>query len=361
MPPRYLNPLNMCKGTRLLIKYLRNNIIEAIILVGPTAGQLEHIPRIPMIPTDMTIRFKRLQFPVKVSFALTINKSQGPTLKFVGIDLSKGVECGFTGALRVGWAVSYVSTDECNQRSICTRGGILLEVYVTAILSKRSYKCKTCAAVAPAGSATGTTHACGGCLPDYYTWVGVLLDLGEHALAQTLDDIEYSVLAVVLLSTATLALEYRPTSAAHLTWLSSSYISPGLVGFSRHFDHPLATNHPSRKATPLGCDRALRVPRCGITSPAPRGIFQPLSYSLPSSASITLFRVISHPPFLAFLVAGGYFSKDPPMAPEDIKMVRNRTIGACWIGQSRNKKWPARFPALSPMDFYLWGTLEQQV
>ncbi|GBP70110.1 hypothetical protein EVAR_50932_1 [Eumeta japonica] len=69
----------MCNETRLLIKELKGNLIVATIITSPAAGQLAHIPRIPMIPTDLPIPFKRLQFPVKTSFALTINKSEGQT------------------------------------------------------------------------------------------------------------------------------------------------------------------------------------------------------------------------------------------------------------------------------------------
>ncbi|KAJ8883147.1 hypothetical protein PR048_014987 [Dryococelus australis] len=57
------------------------NIIEAIVLSGPAVGQLAHIPRIPMIPTDLLIRFKRLQFPVKrldCSPPTKANRVQGP-------------------------------------------------------------------------------------------------------------------------------------------------------------------------------------------------------------------------------------------------------------------------------------------
>jgi ATP-dependent DNA helicase PIF1 len=50
-----------------------------------------------MIPSDLPFSFKRLQFPVKVSFAITINKAQGQTFKYVGIDLR--TECFSHGQL----------------------------------------------------------------------------------------------------------------------------------------------------------------------------------------------------------------------------------------------------------------------
>ena len=72
---------------RLQVTDLRNNAIEATILTAPTAGELAFIPRIPLIPSDLTIEFKRVQFPIRVSFAVTINKSQVQTLTRVGVDL----------------------------------------------------------------------------------------------------------------------------------------------------------------------------------------------------------------------------------------------------------------------------------
>jgi ATP-dependent exoDNAse (exonuclease V) alpha subunit len=47
----------------------------------------------PMSPTDSDLPFKlkRLQFPVLLAFAMTIDKSQGQTLKKVGIYLPKPV------------------------------------------------------------------------------------------------------------------------------------------------------------------------------------------------------------------------------------------------------------------------------
>ena len=48
------------------------------------------IPRISLIPTstsETSFRFKRLQFPVRLAFALSINKSQGQSVHHVGLYL----------------------------------------------------------------------------------------------------------------------------------------------------------------------------------------------------------------------------------------------------------------------------------
>jgi hypothetical protein len=39
------------------------------------------LPRIPMILTDISFEFKRLQYPVRLAFAVTINKAQGHRYK----------------------------------------------------------------------------------------------------------------------------------------------------------------------------------------------------------------------------------------------------------------------------------------
>lgn len=43
------------------------------------------IPRIPMTPKDLTFAFKRLQFPVRLAFAMSLNKSQGQSFQVCGI------------------------------------------------------------------------------------------------------------------------------------------------------------------------------------------------------------------------------------------------------------------------------------
>ncbi|GFX55629.1 uncharacterized protein TNCV_269171 [Trichonephila clavipes] len=59
----------------------------ATILTGEAKGDNVLIPRIPIIPNNLPFNFKRLQFPLKVAFSITINKSQGQTLKVAGIHL----------------------------------------------------------------------------------------------------------------------------------------------------------------------------------------------------------------------------------------------------------------------------------
>ncbi|XP_075213666.1 uncharacterized protein LOC142319878 [Lycorma delicatula] len=72
---RNLNPPRLCNSTRLQIKTMRNYVIEASILTAPVAGEFALIPPIPISPTDLTFQFKKLQFPVKLSFVITINKA----------------------------------------------------------------------------------------------------------------------------------------------------------------------------------------------------------------------------------------------------------------------------------------------
>ncbi|GBM00071.1 hypothetical protein AVEN_214136-1 [Araneus ventricosus] len=65
------------------------NIIEAIIMTGHAADQNVFIPRIPIIPSDFPFQCKRHQFPVRLSFTMSINKAQGHSLKIVRLDLLK--------------------------------------------------------------------------------------------------------------------------------------------------------------------------------------------------------------------------------------------------------------------------------
>jgi ATP-dependent DNA helicase PIF1 len=83
---RNIDPPKLCNGTRLCQEGA-GYVIEATILPGNGEGETSFIPLIPLIPTDMPFKFKRLQFPVRVAFAITINKSQGQSIKYCGVDL----------------------------------------------------------------------------------------------------------------------------------------------------------------------------------------------------------------------------------------------------------------------------------
>ncbi|GFX21390.1 ATP-dependent DNA helicase [Trichonephila clavipes] len=86
---RNLNAPLLCNGTRLRITKLGQNILGATILTGVGKGKSVIIPRIPTIPSDLPFQFKKVQFPVKLSFAVTINKAEGQTLKVAGVHLEK--------------------------------------------------------------------------------------------------------------------------------------------------------------------------------------------------------------------------------------------------------------------------------
>ncbi|XP_077201143.1 uncharacterized protein LOC143841157 [Paroedura picta] len=83
----------LCNGTRLIITDLRPNILLARIATGSASGDTVFIPRITLAPKDPDLPFTlcRLQFPVKLAFAMTINKSQGQTLRKVGLHLEEPV------------------------------------------------------------------------------------------------------------------------------------------------------------------------------------------------------------------------------------------------------------------------------
>ncbi|XP_055917338.1 uncharacterized protein LOC129949727 [Eupeodes corollae] len=84
---RNLDAPRLCNGTQLRIVKLGQNILGATILTGVGKGNSVIIPRIPIIPTDLPFQFKRVQFPVKLSFAVTMNKAQGQTLQVAGVHL----------------------------------------------------------------------------------------------------------------------------------------------------------------------------------------------------------------------------------------------------------------------------------
>ncbi|KAL1299164.1 hypothetical protein AAHE18_18G089100 [Arachis hypogaea] len=83
----------LCNGTRLQVRKLENHVIECEVLSGNNVGHIALISRMNMVPTNETVpvRFQRRQFSIIVSFAMSINKSQGQTLSHVGLYLPRPV------------------------------------------------------------------------------------------------------------------------------------------------------------------------------------------------------------------------------------------------------------------------------
>lgn len=83
----------LCNGTRLIITKMGRYILEGKVITGSNVGEKVYIPRLSLSPSDTRIPFKfnRRQFPIRVCFAMTINKSQGQSLKQVGVYLSQPV------------------------------------------------------------------------------------------------------------------------------------------------------------------------------------------------------------------------------------------------------------------------------
>ena len=97
---RNLDPPKLYNGTILIVTRMMSHVLEATIISGRYAGVHCFIPRIPVRPTDLPFEFERLQFSVRLCFAMTINKSQGQSFKVVGLNLTDPV---FThGQLYVG-------------------------------------------------------------------------------------------------------------------------------------------------------------------------------------------------------------------------------------------------------------------
>ncbi|XP_046395741.1 ATP-dependent DNA helicase PIF1-like [Ischnura elegans] len=80
----------LVNGTKVIVEKISRRFIEARI---PNATDTVMIPRIPFkfAVSNSGIEMIRKQFPLKVAYGVTINKSQGQTLEKVGVDLRSDV------------------------------------------------------------------------------------------------------------------------------------------------------------------------------------------------------------------------------------------------------------------------------
>jgi hypothetical protein len=82
----------LCNSTRLQLVNATKNVLQCIIVTGDNKGETVFIPRITIVE-DKKFPFilRRHQFPVKLAFSFTINKSQSQTFTKIGIDLENEV------------------------------------------------------------------------------------------------------------------------------------------------------------------------------------------------------------------------------------------------------------------------------
>ena len=75
----------VCNGSRGIVTRLTRQVLEVRLL----SGNYVLLPRIKLIYIDpeMSYHLHRLQFPVCLAFAMTINKAQGQSFNTVGVDL----------------------------------------------------------------------------------------------------------------------------------------------------------------------------------------------------------------------------------------------------------------------------------
>jgi len=79
----------LCNKSKSIITRLASHVIGAKMITGNKDDQDIYIPRMSMSPSQSTWPFKliRKQFPIMLSYAMTINKSKGQSLRFIGLYL----------------------------------------------------------------------------------------------------------------------------------------------------------------------------------------------------------------------------------------------------------------------------------
>jgi ATP-dependent DNA helicase PIF1 len=85
--------VGLCNGTRLMVDRLGDRVIEACLMTENNFGVSVAIPRIILNASSPKWPFvlQRRQFPVRVCYAMTINKCRGQTLQKVGAYLKDPV------------------------------------------------------------------------------------------------------------------------------------------------------------------------------------------------------------------------------------------------------------------------------
>ena len=85
----------LCNGTRMVVLNVRRKVLQCRIISKDRRfrRKIVLIPRIKLSPNadKLSVPLKRLQFPARLAFAMTINKSQEQSVEHVGINLQTSV------------------------------------------------------------------------------------------------------------------------------------------------------------------------------------------------------------------------------------------------------------------------------
>ena len=83
----------LCYGTTMKVISITTKILKVQITNRSHIGDYALIPRIQLSPSDSILSFKlsRRQFPIKLCFAMTINKAQGQSINDLGVYLPQPV------------------------------------------------------------------------------------------------------------------------------------------------------------------------------------------------------------------------------------------------------------------------------
>ncbi|CAN1777376.1 ATP-dependent DNA helicase PIF1 [Linum perenne] len=128
--------MGLCNGTRAIVRTLGTWSIEVEIITGTNIGDRVYLPRLTLSNKQKSLNFTllRRQYPLALSFAMTINKSQGQTLQNVGLCLKKQV---FThGQLYVALSrvtakagLKIISCDDANNEKSCMKNVVFQEIF----------------------------------------------------------------------------------------------------------------------------------------------------------------------------------------------------------------------------------------
>ena len=74
-----------------MLTAIKSRVLEATILSNHDTAKKAFIPRISLMSApglDLPFTLRRRQFPVRLGFAMTINKAQGQSVPIVGVNLT---------------------------------------------------------------------------------------------------------------------------------------------------------------------------------------------------------------------------------------------------------------------------------